>query len=172
MDKRFKNRVAGRYDRFKFETGVLDAKHKMPAVPRTLKSGKQGKRPKLGTLPPGPVRKKQARTQSTNKKIAIKNERRYGFMTKPWRKRTSKELRAFVKAFFELAGGKGNTNARRKKVTTAAVAVIQQPLLKGAYGRNTTITAAIKGFNRLMIDTGQMFKSIRAYVRVRKNVQK
>lgn len=168
MDKRFKNRVMGRYDRYTFETGVADKPHRMPKEPRVLKSGKLGKTPKLGSLEGGPVRKTVRQTKSTNLKIAIKNQRKYKFMTAPFQKRTSKDLRAFIKAFFNLAAGKIK---KKSDVAKLVLAVVRNPILRGDYGRNTMITRQIKGFNRLMIDTGQMFKSLRAYVRSRR-VQK
>ena len=166
MDKRFKNRVAGRFERYTFETGVADKAHRKPKEPRVLKSGKLGKRP-LGTYMGGPVRKMQQATKGTNKKIAIKNEKKYKFMTAPFRKRSSKELTVFIKAFFNLI----NRKVKRREVEQALIAVIQKPILRGAYGRNTAVTKHIKGFNRLLIDTAQMFKSIKAKVRVRR-VQK
>ena len=156
LDKRFKNRIGGRFQRYLFETGVEDARHRNPRRPRAH-----------GTLQGGPIRKMGPDVHSTNKKIAVAMHVKTGFMTKPFHKKTSKDLRAFFKAFFDLAAGK----VGRSKVESLLRAVVRNPMLRGEYGRNTRARARVKGFNRLLFDTGQLFKAIKAKVRTRR-VQK
>lgn len=157
IDKRFKNRISGRYGKYSFGTGVDNKVHHAPRRPVAY-----------GSLQGGPIRKKGPKTYGTTTlEVAKAMQKKTGFMTAPFRKQRSKDMRAFLQAFFNFASGKGS----KSKVQTALRAVVRNPMLRGDYGRNTRITAKSKGFNRLLFDTGQLFKSILAYVRSR-NVQK
>jgi hypothetical protein len=49
-------------------------------------------------------------------------------------------------------------------LTNAIQAIVRNPILRGDYGRNNLFTQKVKGFNRLMIDTGQFFNNIKARV--------
>lgn len=157
IDKRFKNRISGRYGKYSFGTGVDNKVHYAPRRPVAY-----------GTLQGGPVRKKGLKTYgSTMLDVAKAMQKKTGFMTAPFRKQRSRDMQAFLKAFFAYASGK----ASKSKVQTALRAVVRNPMLRGDYGRNTRMTAKMKGFNRLLFDTGQLFKSILSYVRTR-NVQR
>jgi hypothetical protein len=50
-----------------------------------------------------------------------------------------------------------------------AQAIIRNPILRGDYGSNSALTRKIKGFDRFMFDTGQLFQSIKAKV-LKRNV--
>lgn len=156
FDKRFKNRISGRFQKYAFGTGVDDKAHNAPRRPRAL-----------GTLQGGPVRKQSPKSYTTTLEVAKAMQTRTGFMTKPFKKHRSQDMRRFMKAFFDYAAGK----VARSKVQTALRAVVRNPMLRGDYGRNSRNTSRIKGFNRLLFDTGQLFKRIQTYVRTRR-VQK
>ena len=50
----------------------------------------------------------------------------------------------------------------RQRIINAVQAVVRNPILRGAYGKNSAKTAKTKGFNKLLMDTGQLFKNIKA----------
>lgn len=157
IDKRFKNRVVGRYGKYSFGTGVDNKLHYAPRRPISY-----------GSLQGGPIRKKGLKSYgSTTLDVVKAMEKKTKFMTAPFRKVRSKDMQAFLKSFFQFASKKSS----KSKVVTALRAVVRNPMLRGDYGRNTRKTAKAKGFNRLLFDTGQLFKSILSYVRTR-NVQK
>lgn len=159
LSTKFKARIQARYQGYDLKVGVLEDKpHAVPRVPRAL-----------GSMQGGPVRKRGIKTQGTNGTVARRMQKRYKFLTLPWRKRSSKDLRRFIKAFFELAGQKTRSYTY---VETAMRAVVRNPILRGAYGRNRKVTREAKGFDRLMIDTGQMFRAIKARIRRIKVVPK
>jgi hypothetical protein len=56
---------------------------------------------------------------------------------------------------------------KRLGFETCLQAIVRNPILKGEYGRNSRLTQKIKGFNRYMIDTAQLFKNIKADVKVK-----
>jgi hypothetical protein len=154
LDRRFRKTLSGRFERFDIQVGILEDKpHKTPRSPRSI-----------GSLQGGPVRKVSARTNGMVSQVSERMRKRYDFYRKPFKKK-SPDVRKFVRAFFELATGKTKSYG---KTRTALRAVIRNPILKGAYGKNRMRTRLKKGFNRLMIDTGQMFKGINARIRSRR----
>lgn len=156
FSKGFKNRVMARYERYDMQVGILEDKpHRVPRTPRAL-----------GSLQGGPVRKMGMKTRGTVSGVAERMSKRYDFLKRPFRKRTSRDLRALVKAFFNLASHKTRSYSYTE---TALRAVVRNPILQGKYGKNSVTTRWIKGFSRVMIDTGQMFKAIKAKVRIRRS---
>lgn len=121
-----------------------------------------GKAQNLKTYAGGPARK-QSRTPSgmTIADISEANRDRLGFnyIRAPFRKRSS-DIIKFSNTFFQLAFGRGKI----KRAENLLQAIVRNPILRGDYGSNTGATQDIKGFNRLMIDTSQLFKAIKARI--------
>lgn len=164
LDQRFKRKLAGRFEKYEFQAGVLkDGPH------FRARSNAQG------TLQGGPVRKmNKAKTDrfstgAISRRLLARYKGPSGgnVYTDPLR-RKSRDMSAFLEAFANLVTGK---NKNYSRVETMLRALIRNPLLKRRYGSNTQERIRVKGFNRLMIDTGQFFKAIQAKVRVRR-VQK
>lgn len=160
LDKRFKKRVQGRFNRFQFEVGVLnDGPYKVP------KRGVPGlKGADVITMYAGGPRR-QVTNRPSGKSISDvseANRERLGFnyLSKPFEDQNS-EIIKFSKEFFKLAMGKSGAN--EKRTVNLLQAIVRNPILRGEYGGpNSALTKRIKGFNRPMIDTAQLFKALRA----------
>lgn len=162
LTKGFKERVRGRYGRYSFEVGVLqDAPHKDAA------RGKRGLKGEdvITNYAGGKRRKVSNKSSTTIAAVSKENRERLGFnyLTKPFEKRSS-DLIKFANAFLKMVGtGSKDT----KRVENLLQAVVRNPILRGEYGKNSALTVLIKGFDRSMIDTAQLFKALRARTRVR-----
>lgn len=153
--------MRGAFGRYKFDVGILsDAPHKPP------KPASAG----FSVLAGGPVRRKR-RIASGGMTTADVGQairaRGINYLTRPFKNKKSRDILNFSRSFFKLCTGRG----QRRQVENYVQAIIRNPITRGDYGRNTRRTAKIKGFNRLLIDTGQFFKAIIATTRVR-SVQK
>lgn len=162
LGKGFQQRVAGRFGKYDFQVGILeDGPHREP---RRGKRGLGGS-DVISSYAGGPVRK--ASRQNSGKTIAqvsAENRKRMGFnyLTEPFKNRSS-EIVKFTEAFFALAFGR----SEKRRAENLLQAVVRNPILRGDYGKNAPLTRAIKGFDRYMIDTAQMFKAIKATCKVR-----
>lgn len=156
FDQRFAKRLQGRYDRFDFQVGVLE--NKAYKAPRPKSAGH-------GSMEGGPVRKKSYRTRGTVADVSEAVRKRVDFYRIPVRKKKSREIRKFLDAFGALASG---VTKGYGSVEAALRAVIRLPILRGDYGKNAASTVKAKGFNRFMIDTGQLYRAIVAKVRVKR----
>lgn len=155
LDKRFKQRLVGRYERYTVEAGVLEDKpHRDP------RPAKQG----LGSLQGGPVRKMKQTSRGKISDVSENIRKVHGidYLRIPVERRNSKDMKNFRKLLIELLQGKIRGYS---KVEAALRAVIRNPILNKQYGANSRLTRAIKTFNRKLIDTGQFFKAIKAKVR-------
>lgn len=148
-------RINARFSKYSFEVGILkDGTYRKP------KSKKEG----LNTLAKGPARK-ASRLPS---KVKISDVSRFNreerdYLTEPFNRPTGKDQQLIKRFLFEfLKMTRGNTNVRR--LENLLQAMVRNPLARSDYGNNATSTAKRKGFDRLMIDTGQLFRAIKARV--------
>lgn len=146
-------------ERYQFEVGILNDKpHKDPA-PTPLFGD-----PSLGTYAGGPVRKTGTTiSDKSTAEILIDNMRRMNInlLLRPFQEKNSDILK-FTDYFLRLVTGRQGTS--EKRIENLLQAIVRNPILKQEYGPNRASTADAKGFNRKLIDTGQMFKAIRARV--------
>lgn len=82
----------------------------------------------------------------------------------PFKKR-SEDIIKFSRDFLKSAFTNGK---EMNRVVNLIQAIVRNPILRGDYGHNGKKTIDAKGFDRDMIDTGQMFRAIRAEVKVKK----
>lgn len=159
LDKRFKKNIAGRFGKYNFEVGVLDDGPYLK--PKRGEPGLKGQEI-INSYAGGPVRQKtrQASGKSISD-ISRANRERLGFnyLTKPFEKRSS-DIIKFSNEFFKYAFGK----SQKRRLENLLQAIVRNPILRGDYGQNSALTKKIKGFDRYMIDTAQLFKSIKARV--------
>lgn len=164
LDKRFRKNVEGRFGRYEFEVGVIeDGPHMLP---RRGARGLKGQ-DVISSYAGGPVRKK-TRTAGplTIAQVSAENRERLGFnyLTEPFQKKTS-DIVKFSNEFFRLAFGR----SEKRRAENLLQAIVRNPILRGDYGSNAALTQKIKGFDRKMIDTAQLFKALIARCKV-KNV--
>lgn len=158
IDRRFKKRFQAHFERLELQAGVLQDKPHYAALP-----AKRG----LNAFAGGPARKK-SRFKS-NQSVAqvaeqLRTVHRVPYLTQPFEKNT-RERRQMMKAFGALITGKTRSFADLRE---AILKLIQTPILKQRYGRNTPKTVKTKTFNRFLIDTGQFFRALSARVRRRR----
>lgn len=156
IDPSFRRRLHKRFDQYKLEVGILDDGPHFEALPF-----KQG----TSSLAGAPIRKKTSKRSGlsiSDVSAAIRKFLGQNYLTEPFKHR-SPALEAFSDAFLRMVFGRGSKRA----VENALQAVVRNPILNQQYGHNSGVTAAIKGFNSLLIDTGQFFKAIKAKCTVR-----
>lgn len=153
LSRNFAKQAKGVFEKYQFEVGVLEDKnHKLP------KSAKAG----LSTLAGGPRRKLGRTSDKSISDVSEAMRARVGnFYTRPFKSSKNRDILNFAKSFMELCVGKGSRNRAKNYLQ----AIVRNPILRGDYGKNTPAWARIKGFNRLMIDTGQLFNAIKAKVK-------
>lgn len=150
LDARFKKTTKGRFGKYQFEVGVLQNRiHKQP-LPKS-----RG----LKSFHGGPARKVSNKPQLTIADVSKWNRKKKNYLKAPFKRRTS-DIIKFAKEFFRLCAGK----TEAKRAVNYLQAIVRNPMLRGDYGPNKRRTIRAKGFNRYMIDTGQLFTNIRARV--------
>jgi len=146
--------LKGRVEGFEFEVGILDDKpHRDPIETKLFES------PQLGNYAGGPVR--QASRQvgpETTAQIFINNQERMNIdlLGRPFREKNA-EIIKFSNEFLKWVCKRGGSIRR---VENLLQAIVRNPILNQEYGGNKAATADSKGFDRLLFDTGQMFKAI------------
>lgn len=161
LSKTFAKNLRGRFGKYEFEVGILeDGPH------RDAKRGAPGLKGDdvRATYAGGPVRKAGRKSSQKISDISRENRKRLGFnyMSQPFKDKTS-DVMKFSKEFFKLAFGR----SQKKRAENLLQAVVRNPILAGKYGPQSTLTTIIKTFDRPMIDTGQLFKAIKARCRVK-----
>jgi hypothetical protein len=153
---------------YDFEVGVLKS---MPHY--EPKATEPGKKPELGSYAGGAVRKQsRIKSELTIGQILVENSKRLGvdLLRAPFKSKNNQEINNFTKAFFQMALSDSNKQGairNAKRLINLVQAIVRNPILRGDYGGNKGSTADAKGFDRLLFDTGQMFKNIRARIRGR-----
>ncbi len=161
LDKGFAKKLQGRFGKYKFEVGVLDDGPYLK--PKRGERGKKGEDVKA-QYAGGPVRKKTREASGKNiSDVSAANRKRLGFnyLSQPFKIKSS-DIIKFTNEFFKLAFGK----SEKRRAENLLQAIVRNPILRGDYGKNKPLTVKIKGFDRKMIDTAQLFKSLKALCRV------
>ena len=157
----FKNRVRGKFGKYSFEVGILkDGPHYQ------AKRGARGQGGKdvLKTYAGGDARQQTKIPNGTLSQVSKEFREHLGvnYLTAPFKKRSS-DIIKFSNEFFKLVFGR----SQKKRAENLLQAVVRNPILRGDYGHNSELTKKIKGFNRLGIDTAQLFKNIKAQCKVK-----
>lgn len=162
LDNRFQKKVQGMFGKYDFQVGILvdgphfEAKHGVRG---------QGGKDVIGNYASGPVRKTSNIQSGLNiSDVSEENRKRLriNYLTAPFERKDS-DIIKFTNEFFKLVFGR----SEKKRAENLLQAVVRNPILRGDYGRNTELTKKIKGFDRNMIDTAQLFKAIIAVCKVR-----
>lgn len=160
IDKRFKKHVKGVFEKYEFEVGIIEDKpYRKPARGERGLKGKDVLTTYAGTTVRKATRVKSDKMVS---EVSKANRERYDYLQEPFRRKNT-PIQRLIKQFFDFAFGR--TEAKRLENTLQAV--VRNPILSKQYGSNATLTKKIKGFDHVMVDTAQLFKAIRARVRVK-----
>lgn len=156
LEAGFKKKLSRRVEGYEFTVGVLQDKDHFKAM-----RYKKGER-EVSSYAGGPVRKKsRIKSGLTIGQVLIDNMKRLGLniLVEPFEKEDS-DLLKFMREFLKEIV-KDNPSGL-KRVENLLQAVVRNPILKKEYGDNSSLTKSIKGFDRHLIDTGQVFRQITA----------
>lgn len=156
FDRKVSERLRRKVEGHLLHVGVLENRPHRAPVPGSAKS-----------VAGGPARRLGKASGVTVEEVSRFARLRLlmNFYRRPFRGAgQNRDIVAFSKAFFKMALRDENPNRARNLLQ----AIVRNPILRGDYGRNSQTAAKAKGFNRLLIDTGQLFKAIRAQVRVKR----
>ena len=135
---------------YKFEVGILQN------APKKLR--KKGATKSFAGLTVSASGKTSASVSLSE--VARYNDNRFKWLKKPFSLAKNKDVIEVVKELSaQVFGKKAKDN---KRLENAVQAVIRNPILRGDYGNNAISTIRQKGFNKLGVDTAQMFKAIKA----------
>ena len=153
LDRRFSKQARGRYEAYYFDVGILS--DKLHRSPKPKSSG-------LKMFAGGPARKSGNMSSIYISEISAKlrEHLKVNFYTHPFKSRKNRDILRFTKSFFDLCAGR----TVKRRCENLLQAIVRNPILRGDYGSNSPLTVKIKGFNRIMIDTGQLFRNITAKV--------
>ncbi len=164
IDPKFQKRVEGMFGKYRFQVGILqDGPHK------DARRGVRGKggQDVLSTYAGGPIRKKSRDASSTLNEVSknLRETSGVNYLVEPFRSKNKAQadIIKFSNAFFNLVFGR----SQAKRAVNLLQAIVRNPILRGDYGSNSRVAQRIKGFNRWGIDTAQLFKGIKAQVKVR-----
>lgn len=175
FDKRFKNRVKARYEKYDIQAGILKNKPHVPPKP-LWKSKGRGKNKMLvkdlTSVEGMKARKKRtdkaakSAFQMTTAELAKMLRKRTGvnIWTEPFKKKRSREVKRFMAAMLKVLGAK-RIGTLKKRAEDLLVEAIRAPIKQRRYGRNKRSTVKIKGFNRRFFDTGQLYMAISAKIK-------
>lgn len=160
LGKSWSKTLEGRINGFNFEVGVIDDSPHRDPLPDVNGN------PQLSSYAGGPIRK-AGRTSAEGKSVGevlIENMTRLNIniLLRPFQDKNS-DLLKFTDAFLKLVLKRPGISIKR--VENLLQAVVRNPILKQEYGKNNSATADAKGFDRHLIDTGQVFKAIKARVK-------
>lgn len=135
--------------KYSFEVGILEDGGTRKGVPKTM-----------STYAGGPVRSGRKDGGSMNDR-ARDLIQRYGWLRKPFTKESNSAIREFANNYVKEIGKQHGT-PNKKRLENLMQAIVRNPILRGDYGHNSPVTVKIKGFDRVMIDTGTFFRAIKA----------
>lgn len=91
--------------------------------------------------------------------VAEKLDKRFHWLEEPFRIPENQDVQQVVS---DMAESINMGHSGKQRVLNGVQAIIRNPILGSYYGGNSMRWAKIKGFDKLLMYTGQFFKSIRA----------
>ena len=85
-------------------------------------------------------------------------DKRFKWLRKPFLLGKNKEVVIVLNDIVKHMNGKGD----KQRILNGFQAVVRNPILRGEYGKNNAKWAKIKGFDDLLMMTGQLFQKIQA----------
>jgi hypothetical protein len=143
-------KISKKFGNYNFEVGILSNQPK-----KLRKKGASKSFAGVSVSASGKVNPKVSLAD-----VAKYTDNRFGWLKKPFGIAGNKEVLKVVNEIAAQVFGKKSVD--NKRLENAVQAVIRNPILRGDYGRNAASTIKAKGFDKLGIDTAQLFKSIKA----------
>tara|TARA_R110000787_G_scaffold130064_4_gene241994 strand:- start:1428 stop:1895 length:468 start_codon:yes stop_codon:yes gene_type:complete len=106
-------------------------------------------------------------TKGTSNKLTVADvakytDDRFDWLARSFTRPNNSDVKRVVEELANQVFEKGSKS--KKRLENAVQAVVRNPILRGDYGKNKSSTIKSKGFDKLGIDTAQLFKSIKAKV--------
>lgn len=98
-------------------------------------------------------------TDETLVQVAERLDKRFHWLERPFRLPENQDVQQVVS---DIAQSVNMNHAGKQRVLNGVQAIIRNPILGNYYGRNSIRTAKIKGFDKLLMWTGQFFQNIKA----------
>lgn len=149
--------IEGELGKYKFQVGILENKpHYLPAQGDTTLTRGQNIYYSYAGLK---LRKPSSfRYSGTLFSVAKDMDEAFKWLRKPFMLRSNADVLAVLKYVVDNLNGKDS----KQRIINAVQAVVRNPIMRGNYGKNSAKTSKAKGFNKLLMDTGQLFKNIKA----------
>lgn len=90
--------------------------------------------------------------------VARDLDKAFKWLRRPFTSRKNADVLNVMNSIIADLNGKPN----KQRIINGIQAIVRNPILRGDYGKNSPKTAKKKGFNKLMMATGQFFRNIKA----------
>lgn len=152
--------IAGEIGKFKFQVGILENKQHYAPMKRLIgtNNGKPVYAKSWYNYAGIKLLRQGSKVDGTLFGVAREMDAAYKWLRKPFELRKNTDLLLVINYIVDNLNGRNV----RQQILNALQAVVRNPILRGDYGRNSQKTAKYKGFNKLMMSTGQLFKNIKA----------
>ena len=135
-------------DKYQAEVGILEDQPKHKAVSGKFKMY-AGQR----------LAVEGGRTNETLVDVARRLDQRFKWLERPWRLPENQAVQQVVNDIVESIN---MNHVGKRRVLNGIQAVVRNPILANYYGGNSEKTIRIKGFDKLLMWTGQFLKNIKA----------
>lgn len=135
---------------YNFEVGILNNSPKKLPKRKTFKNFAGIKVSAIGSTS----------TKVSLAEVAKYTDKKFGWLKKPFKEPKNKEVLGVVQEIAKQVFEKKSLD--NKRLENAVQAVIRNPILRSDYGNNADSTIKQKGFDKLGINTSQLFKAIKA----------
>lgn len=145
-----------------FINEVANSIHKKTPTVKELKKGKLDKLKKNGN------RRITRQTPVSEKSISFKSlinilKSKYNFLETPLLKSSNETLRSVLNIIIKDYNWKISDEVSNKRIENTLKASVINPINRKEYGNNAESTIKIKGFDKPIVDTGQIINNIEAW---------
>ena len=141
-------KLAFKLDKYQVQVGLLEDKKR--------------KQPKFGEFKSyaGKTLLREGKVSAGDSLVEVAEslDRKYKWLRKPFLIKNNKEVVMVLNDIVKDMNGQD----LKQRILNGFQAVVRNPILRGEYGKNTTSWAKKKGFNQLLMMTGQFFKNVKA----------
>lgn len=151
----FYKQVNGQIGKFKFEVGILEDKPKRLPVYGTINTVKG-----MQVLKMGKSSKKVTLTQVAE--WLDKSPLWLRWLSRPFMSSKNDDVLRVVSDIAKLMNKSTIVDSDKRRLINGIQAIVRNPILRKDYRANRLITQRRKGFNHMMVMTGQFFNAIKA----------
>lgn len=135
-------------DKYRMEVGILEDEPKRSAVAGRFKTYAGQQLAVTGK-----------KTDESLVDVAERLDKQFHWLERPFRIPQNQDVQQVVA---DIAQSINMNHTGKRRVLNGVQAIIRNPILANYYGGNSARTVKIKGFDKLLMWTGQFFQNIRA----------